>query len=43
MIKMNTVVVVPEFGTITMMILAVAIIGSILFASRSKLMTIKSF
>ena len=44
MIKMDTVeVLVPEFGTITMMILAVAIVGSILFASRSKLMTIKPF
>ena len=41
MVKMDTVVVVPEFGTITMMILA--IVGSILFASRSKLMTIKPF
>ena len=44
MIKMDTVeVVVPEFGTTPMMILVVAIIGSILFASRSKLMTIKPF
>ena len=44
LIKMDTVeVVVPEFGTIAMMILAVAIIGSILFASKSKLMTIKPF
>ena len=44
MIKMDTVeVVVPEFGTTAMMILVVAIIGSILFASRSKLMTIKPF
>ena len=43
MIKMDTVVVVPEFGTITMMILTVAIVSSILFASRSKLMTIKPF
>ena len=43
MIKMDIVVVVPEFGTITMMILAVAIVGSILFVSRSKLMTIKPF
>ena len=44
MIKIDTVeVLVPEFGTITMMILAVAIVGSILFVSRSKLMTIKPF
>ena len=42
MIKMDTVeVVVPEFGTITMMILA--IVGSILLASRGKLMIIKLF
>ena len=44
LIKMDTVeVVVPEFGTIAMMILAVAIIGSILFASKSRLMTVKPF
>ena len=41
MIKMDTVVVVSKFGTITKMILA--IVGSILLASRSKLMKIESF
>ena len=42
MIKIDTVeVVVPEFGTITKMILA--IVGSILFTYRSKLMTIEPF
>ena len=44
LIKMDPVdVVVPEFSTIAMMILAVAIIASILFASKSKLMTVKPF
>ena len=41
MIKMDTVVVVYNFGTITMTIHA--IIVSILLASRSKLITIKPF
>jgi len=41
MLKMDTVEVVPEFGTIAMMIFAIVV--SISLASRSTLMTIKSF
>ena len=41
MIKYNTSV--SEFGTIAIIILAVPLVGSILFATRSKLVTIKPF
>ena len=43
MIKMYTVVVVPEFSTITTIILAVPLVGSILFVTKNKLMTVKLF
>tara|TARA_B110000116_G_scaffold213871_1_gene190163 strand:+ start:421 stop:588 length:168 start_codon:yes stop_codon:yes gene_type:complete len=41
MIKYNTSV--PEFGTIDIIILAVPLVGSILFVTKNKLMTIKLF